>query len=482
MSHKIPISSIPKLMEIWDWNANTISPTSLGKQSNTKVWWICPNGHEHYLQSPKQKLKNLGCPKCNIKYRVKQRIAIEIQKKGSLLQTHPELANEWDYDKNKISPQEVLAGSHTKYWWKCSSCGQSYLMSPNMRSSKKRCCPNCGIVNRGISKNKNLLIKYGSLEKTHPHIASDWDYDKNDDTPEDVHKGMPDIRWWMCSYGHPSYQQPIRDKVRRGYGCPLCKGEHQTSFPEQAIFYYIRKIYPDAINRYKDDGFELDIYIPQIKVGIEYDGLFWHKDKLLRENSKDNYFKNKGIHVIHIKETTKGKTINNTECISVRATSDYTYLNCAVSKLSSILGVNIKDIDIIRDSPIIWSKYIKEKKMNSLEGIFPKISQEWDYEKNIITPDQVTPFSGKKVFWLCPDCGNSYQMVIGDRTGNKKCGCPKCGFDKRNRIQGAIKEKNISRIAEYREKNPNSTISECAHSLGLSYPTVKKYWNSRNLI
>ncbi|MCI6991020.1 MAG: hypothetical protein MR910_06320 [Clostridiales bacterium] len=70
-------------------------------------------------------------------------------------------------------------------------------------------------------------------------------------------------------------------------------------------------------------------------------------------------------------------------------------------------------------------------------------------------------------------------MVIGDRTGNKKCGCPKCGFEKRNKMQRAIKEKNISRIAEYRKDNPHSSISECVRSLNLSYPTVKKYWESK---
>ena len=478
MSNKIPVASIPELMKIWDWNTNTIAPEELGKRSDTKVWWICPNGHEHYLQSPRQKLKNLGCPKCNIEHRVKQRISNEIREKGSLLQMHPEIASQWDYDKNEISPEEVLSGSHVKYWWKCNYCGQSYLMSPNMRLSKKRGCPDCGIKNRGVSKNKNLLKKYGSLAKTHPSIAEEWDYESNDDTPNDVHAGMPNRRWWKCPYGHPSYQQAIRDRVRRGYGCPLCQGEHQTSFPEQAIFYYIRKVCADAQNRYKDEGFELDIYIPKLKVGIEYDGAYWHRDKALKEKQKDSYFSSKGIRVIHITETNHQEAIKNVNYVTVKATSDYSYLDLVVKKVGSLLGITIDDVNIKRDTQIIWSEYLSLKKQNSLETVFPDISQEWDYEKNTITPDKVTPFSGKKVFWLCPNCGNSYQMVIGDRTGNKKCGCPKCGFKKRNKMQSAIKEKNISLIAEYRKDNPYSSISECARSLNLSYPTVKKYWES----
>lgn len=49
MPKKMPVANIPELMEIWDWNSNTIAPEELGKRSDTKVWWICPNGHDHYL-------------------------------------------------------------------------------------------------------------------------------------------------------------------------------------------------------------------------------------------------------------------------------------------------------------------------------------------------------------------------------------------------------------------------------------------------
>ena len=62
------------------------------------------------------------------------------------------------------------------------------------------------------------------------------------------------------------------------------------SFPEQAVYFYIKKAFPDAINSYKDifdNRMELDIYIPSIKVGIEYDGAKWHKDDTLdKERTK----------------------------------------------------------------------------------------------------------------------------------------------------------------------------------------------------
>ena len=48
---------------------------------------------------------------------------------------------------------------------------------------------------------------------------------------------------------------------------PICNLRVQTSFPEQATFFYVHKLYSDAINKYKPvflGSMELDIYIPSI--------------------------------------------------------------------------------------------------------------------------------------------------------------------------------------------------------------------------
>ena len=75
-----------------------------------------------------------------------------------------------------------------------------------------------------------------------------------------------------------------------------------TSFAEQVIFYYLRKHYPSIIDRDKTYGFELDIYIPDIKTAIEYDGVHWHENKLYQDNLKDKKCRVKGLHLIRIRE------------------------------------------------------------------------------------------------------------------------------------------------------------------------------------
>lgn len=78
-----------------------------------------------------------------------------------------------------------------------------------------------------------------------------------------------------------------------------------SSIKELSLFEFISSIYHGEINRNYRDEFEIDIYLPDVKIGIEFNGLYWHSD-LFKSKSyhleKTNYFKEKGIRIIHIWE------------------------------------------------------------------------------------------------------------------------------------------------------------------------------------
>ena len=74
--------------------------------------------------------------------------------------------------------------------------------------------------------------------------------------------------------------------------------------------------------------------------------------------------------------------------------------------------------------------YCNSKKVqlgfNDLASQRPDIVKEWDFERNIILPTEVTPGANKKVWWLCPK-GHHYEASINNRTRpNKPSGCPYC--------------------------------------------------------
>ena len=52
-------------------------------------------------------------------------------KKLSLQETHPKVAGQWHPTENgKLTPDDVVAGSHQKVWWKCDEGSEHQWESP----------------------------------------------------------------------------------------------------------------------------------------------------------------------------------------------------------------------------------------------------------------------------------------------------------------------------------------------------------------
>ncbi len=136
--------------------------------------------------------------------------------------------------------------------------------------------------------------------------------------------------------------------------------QNQTSFFEQAVFFYIKKSIPNAINKYTSLGFELDIFIKNLKLAIEYDGPL---HKLKKDLDKNFKCKDHDINLIRIREP--GCPILNDTSI------DFLLKDISIKELESTIndvfsfinktyntGISI-DIDILRDKQDIYDQYIK---------------------------------------------------------------------------------------------------------------------------
>ena len=90
----------------------------------------------------------------------------------------------------------------------------------------------------------------------------------------------------ICPKHGEFWQTP--DNHLAGHGCPKCGTT--LSYGEETILKLLSKLHPQQRNRTILNGKEIDIYIPSLKLGIEYNGLYWHSEV----NGKDkNYHFNK---------------------------------------------------------------------------------------------------------------------------------------------------------------------------------------------
>jgi hypothetical protein len=119
------------------------------------------------------------------------------------------------------------------------------------------------------------------------------------------------ISLFNCSYGLDHQFKISKDvySKRKLYNVSLCTicnpiGDLK-SIKEKELFNYIRSIYNGEIVQSHRDGIEIDIYLPELKLGFEFNGLYWHSDECKDKNyhlRKTNWFKDRGIRIIHIWE------------------------------------------------------------------------------------------------------------------------------------------------------------------------------------
>ena len=391
----------PDLAREWDYEKNTLRPNQVSYGSNKSVWWKCANGHE-WPDTIKGRSNGRNCPFC-----------------AGLTFRYPEIAKEWLYERNSgLSPDTITPGSHTKVWWKCSK-GHEWPASPNHRISKGRNCPFC-CHNPKVNPGEN------DLEKCYPDLAKEWNYLQNGKlTPKDVTAKSSRKVWWVCKKGH-EWKIAINHRAN-GSGCPFCSSGMQTSFPEQAIYYYVLLACPDAENGYtglfNNHGMELDIYIPSLKIGIEYDGAAFHRTKKQQERELKKYriCKENNVFLIRIRENTNYTSMDSSDVLLLVEKD----INDVIKKLANyIIDLENIDYDVDRDKEIIQSRYMTVIERKSLAFVNPELAKEWNYDKNTLGPELYTAGSNDKVWWKC-EKGHEWPASIDSRN-NRGTRCPYC--------------------------------------------------------
>ncbi|WP_083308957.1 MULTISPECIES: zinc-ribbon domain-containing protein [unclassified Corynebacterium] len=253
----------PHLVDEWHPTKNVgLAPSEVAPAGKTRIWWLCHADPRHEWQATSgDRLRGYGCPYCSGN--------AVLAGYNDLATTHPDIAAEWHPTKNgKRKPSEVSKGSMTKYWWLC-PLGHEYSQLPNSRTHG-RGCPYCS--------NRRVLMGFNDLATVAPAVAAEW-HPKNKNTPDRILSGSHSKAWWICKEGH-EWRAQIKSR-RDGRNCPYCR--KPWSLAEKEVYAFVVEHAPGVEVLENDSslftlGMELDIFVPELALGIEFNGEYWHDE------------------------------------------------------------------------------------------------------------------------------------------------------------------------------------------------------------
>ncbi|WP_255261530.1 zinc-ribbon domain-containing protein [Bacillus pseudomycoides] len=401
----------PEIAKEWHPTKNgKLTPYDVVAGSYTKVWWMCNEGHEWETQV-RNRTQGNGCPYC-----CGQKTLFE----KSIVVTHPELLKEWHLSKNiAVDFSTISFGSERKVWWKCKK-GHEWETSVYSRTRKNTGCPYCSGRNATID---------NCLAYIYPEIAKEWHPTKNGTlTPYDVTPKSGKRVWWVCEKGH-EWQTTVHQRGE-GTNCPFCKP--RTSFPEQAIFYFIKKRFKNTLSQHiTEDRVEFDIFNSGLSFVIEYDGYYWHRKRYEQDVKKSNYVAQKGFLLIRVREEGLQEINNNsTVNIFIRNRPSFNELNRVISKIFKLILQHNNfcyekmNIDTEKKKYEIIKLFKKKEVESSIAFLYPHLVREWHPTKNNeLKPEHFKKGSQLKVWWKC-EKGHEWESAIHSRSSG--VGCPYC--------------------------------------------------------
>ena len=280
----------------------------------------------------------------------------------SLAEKRPDLAKEWNYEKNgNLRPEDVTVNSHKKVWWKLPYDVPMDYEVKKLRGkhfefewmaiihSRQKCsCP--------FLSGRAIFSGFNDLQTVNPMLAKQWNYVKNKDLkPTQVTANSGLKVWWCLPYDDPitgkHFDFEWTDSIAHrnsGRGCPYLSG--------QAVL----------------EGFN-DLKTINPKLAAQ-----WHptKNGNLKPTQVTASTDKKAWWLLPYNDPVTGKHF------------DFEW------------KFNIKDRNRNHDCPYLSGNAVLEG-FNDLKTINPELAAQWHPTKNgNLKPTQVTANTERKVWWL----------------------------------------------------------------------------------
>ena len=414
-------------------------------------------------------------------------------KKYGSINNNKYLLSEFDNKRNIIKSKEIPLSSHQKIWWLCSKCKNSYITPVAHRFHRNQGCKKCYLDNASAIHRKAFIRGKATLNQTHPSILQEWNYKKNKLKPTELTEGSNYKAYWICKKKH-EWLATINNRIGLGSRCPECK-INKTSRFEILIYCELTFIFKDVTWRKKIDRREIDIFLDNYNVGIEYDGSYFHKNSYEKDKIKNKFFKNKGIKVFRIRNLKLKKISSNDINLDEENKSSEKTNNNEIKKILNSLR---KKINFLKKDNLSINKYLKQDKLknrnlyrkivsnlpwplpeSSIMRTHKSLCKEWHISKNHpLKPIQFSYGSGEKIWWKCKKGHIPYIQAIRDRTKkNSPQGCPKCASKKSTSSRVLFEIKKFGSIKDNNLLNKEfNTKKNKVQPSKINLNSSKKYW------
>lgn len=323
----------PSIAEEWDWSKNVSAPSDFFPSSKIIVSWKCVKQHCWNSSIVSRVQKQSGCPIC-------YKTSSNDENFGHKINV---LKN---YNKNIVS-ESLSPRSSKQFVWYCPTCSHSWEESFAKVYSRKHICPNCKFINSyrskgfininntcdilNVDKNhiwfckqKHFLVSSGSnillsnfnckkclpakLDYLFPLLEKEWS-NKNEIDFHSLTVGSAYKALWVCFKGHEWKAHIYSRTSKNPSGCPTCNSQSFTSKAEKELTDFVKTLNLGIVENVRHvlpNNKEIDIYIPDRNVAVEYNGLYWHSET----NGKGKYYhydkwkfcRDKGVQLIHVWE------------------------------------------------------------------------------------------------------------------------------------------------------------------------------------
>lgn len=388
-----------KLAAEWHPTKNgDLSPDQVTAGSGKKVWWVCSKCGNEWKAVISNRSQGSNCPLCSHPH-----------EKKSDRQFLEELAA----NNSKIVPLEPYVDNRTKILVRCGECGYKWKAAPGAILDNPNRCPRCWENRRGLSLVKSNEEFLAELAEVNPFVTPLEPYVRS--------KWKIRCRCKIC--GHEWLVSP--NELLRGNGCPCCN-HSQTSYVEQCVFLAFQARLEDGSVLSRDRvaiGSELDVYVPEKSLAVEYGAWHWHRNRIDRDRKKADMCESRGIRLIEIYDAFPEDEAQpyGMECLTFRSPLSLTRNR---KELHALLNLLLECADLPALSTDEFAKVSAQAHRHSRK----KTPEDFIAELTAVTNtiEVLGEYRGRdcKIKVRCKTCGHEWSASAGNLLSGY--GCPNC--------------------------------------------------------